>query len=158
MRGIKLTIKAFQPFRGRKIRASLRYSMVRAMLLGATLFLCAACISHPQTGVSGWSSSPTPARTGSAAGTSPGQKAETSDHETPQYENSGPVSGQTPPDQAKISSDRSSAVLGRRWCGPPVPEHENLLDRIVRILFKPDWCGPDPDVDTNISAGGAVGG
>jgi|SRR5690348_17813699 len=51
-----------------------------------------------------------------------------------------------------------SQVRGRYWCGPPVTENESFFDKVTRLLFSRDWCGPDPDVDTNISAGGAAGG
>ncbi|HEX8873037.1 MAG TPA: hypothetical protein VF780_00300 [Nitrosospira sp.] len=129
-----MTVRSFETFRGRKTRASLRYTAARFLLAGA-ISLCAACVSQPQTGVSGWDSGP--ARSGPAAETAPAQ---------------------TLPGQAETASGQSSAPLGRRWCGPPIPPHEDFLDKIVRILFMPDWCGPDADVDTNISAGGAAGG
>lgn len=55
------------------------------------------------------------------------------------------------------SRDRSPAVR-RCLCRPVIPANESLPDKLIRIFFGPDWCGPDPDVDTNISAGGAAGG
>jgi hypothetical protein len=57
-----------------------------------------------------------------------------------------------------VSSGWSTQGERSRSCRPVIPAFENLLDRFVRIFFGPDWCGPDPDVDTNISAGGAAGG
>jgi hypothetical protein len=61
-------------------------------------------------------------------------------------------------DQKESGSGWSSSVRGRRWCGPPIPENENFFHKVTRLLFSRDWCGPDPDVDTNIQAGGAAGG
>lgn len=41
----------------------------------------------------------------------------------------------------------------------PTPEPESLFRKIIRIFFGPDSPpGPNQDVDTNISAGGAGGG
>ena len=52
------------------------------------------------------------------------------------------------------SQDRSPP--GRSClCRPVVPANESLRDKFTRIFFGPDWCGPDPDVDTSISAGGS---
>jgi hypothetical protein len=60
--------------------------------------------------------------------------------------------------QKEEESGWSSPIRGRRWCGPPIPENENFFHKVTRLLFSRDWCGPDPDVDTNIQAGGAAGG
>jgi hypothetical protein len=73
-------------------------------------------------------------------------------------QNPSPASDQATPDQATPSPGWTYAGQGYRSCAPPIPENERLLDKIIRILAGPDWCGPDPDVDTNISAGGAAGG
>lgn len=48
----------------------------------------------------------------------------------------------------------------RQWGEDPSlpPEEEGFLDKLIRIFYGPDRPrGPDPDVDTNISAGGAGG-
>ncbi len=63
-----------------------------------------------------------------------------------------------PSEKTPTDSSLSSQGDRRRSCVPVIPASENLLERFVRIFFGPDWCGPDPDVDTNISAGGAAGG
>jgi hypothetical protein len=94
----------------------------------------------------------------SAAETPAGPKAVTSSQELPKPENSVPPAEQPLPDQAAASVGGQYPGQARRWCGPPIPENEGLLHKIIRILSGPDWCGPDPDVDTNISAGGAAGG
>jgi hypothetical protein len=139
-------------FEGKKISASistsLRYAKVRAAFLGAIVLLCAGCAAHSPGNASGWTWSEDSGRT----------KAVTSGQELPQSENSGPAAGQPAPDQAAASASGLYPGQARRWCAPPIPENEGLLHKIIRILSGPDWCGPDPDVDTNISAGGAAGG
>ena len=130
--------------------------MSRIMSLSAALFLCAACVSSAPENTSGWGSERPPARTDSA-GTTPGEKATTPGQTQPQDAN--PASEQATPEQATPSAGWTYAGQGyRRSCAPPIPENEGLLHKIIRILSGPDWCGPDPDVDTNISAGGAAGG
>jgi hypothetical protein len=130
--------------------------MSRIMPLSAALFLCAACVSSAPETTSGWGSERPPART-DAAGTTAGEKATTPGQTQPQEAN--PASEQTTPEQATPSAGWTHAGQGyRRSCAPPIPENEGLLHKIIRILSGPDWCGPDPDVDTNISAGGAAGG
>jgi hypothetical protein len=125
------------------------------------MLLCAGCAAHSPGNASGWAwrgdSGVAPVSARSVAETPAGPKAVTPG-QGPQAENSGPAAGQTPPDQAAVSTERSYAAQARRWCAPPIPENEGLLHKIIRILSGPDWCGPDPDVDTNISAGGAAGG
>lgn len=139
-------------FEGKKISASistpLRYAKVRAAFLGAIVLLCAGCAAHSPGNASGWAWSEDSGRT----------KAVTSGQELPKSENSGPAAGQPSPDQAAASASGPYPGQARRWCAPPIPENEGLLHKIIRILSGPDWCGPDPDVDTNISAGGAAGG
>ena len=49
----------------------------------------------------------------------------------------------------------STPVPGRYWCGPPIPKDEGFSEKVVRLLFGRDWCGPE---DTGITAGGAAGG
>ena len=129
-------------------------TIIRIMSLSAALFLCAACVSSAPENTSGWGSERPPARTDS---TTPGEKATTPGQTQPQEAN--PASGEATPEQATPSAGWTYAGQGyRRSCAPPIPENEGLLHKIIRILSGPDWCGPDPDVDTNISAGGAAGG
>jgi hypothetical protein len=125
------------------------------MLVSAALFLCAACVSTaPENTSSGWDNERSPAPASSAA--SAGEKAVAPEQTGSQ--NPSPASGQATPDQATPSPGWTYAGQGYRSCAPPIPENERLLDKIIRILAGPDRCGPDPDVDTNISAGGAAGG
>ena len=131
-------------------------TIIRIMSLSAALFLCAACVSTaPENPSSGWGNERSPAPMNSAA--TSGEKAIAPDRTQPQE--ASPASGEATPEQATPSAGWTYAGQGyRRSCAPPIPENEGLLHKIIRILSGPDWCGPDPDVDTNISAGGAAGG
>ena len=61
-------------------------------------------------------------------------------------------------EESAVRDSQDQSPPGRRClCRPVVPANESLRDKFIRIFFGPDWCGPDPDVDTNISAGGAAG-
>lgn len=166
MEGLRRVITVFQAFAGRRIYAScflmlpasLKHATARAIYLCATLFLCAACVSQSPGGTSEWGSVTMPGRASSVTETPPGQKAVTTGQEVSPSENRGSASGQAAADQPGSSTGWATAGQTRRSCAPPIPENEGLLHKIVRILSGPDWCGPDPDVDTNISAGGAAGG
>jgi hypothetical protein len=124
--------------------------MSRILSLSASLFLCAACVSSAPENTSGWERPPVSAavRTPDQKTVAPGQS---------QSSEATPASGQAASNQATPSAGWTYAGQGYRQCPPP-PENERLLDKVIRILSGPDRCGPDPDVDTNISAGGAAGG
>jgi hypothetical protein len=141
---------------GSLLSAAFGKVIVRIMSVCAALFLCAACVSTvPENTSSGWGNEKSSAPMNSAA--TSGEKAVAQDQAQPQE--ASPASGQATPEQATPSAGWTYAGQGyRRSCAPPIPENERLLDKIIRILSGPDWCGPDPDVDTNISAGGAAGG
>jgi len=128
----------------------------KAVSLGAIMFLFTACASYSPGSPSGWGNPTSPAGTGTVAGTA-GQKPGTPAGESPQPQGTAPTLGQTPPEQA-APSGWSSAGQERQPCPLPIPENEGFLHKVVRILSGPDRCGPDLDVDTNISAGGAAGG
>ena len=126
--------------------------MFRIMPLSAALFLCVACVSSAPENTSGWERPPVSSavRTPDQKTVAPGQIQSTE---------ATPASAQATPEQATPSAGWTYAGQGyRRSCAPPIPENEGLLHKIIRILSGPDWCGPDPDVDTNIAAGGAAGG
>lgn len=106
-----------------------------------TLLLCLALTSCAQLGPAPGDNVKAPA--GSRATSAAAQAA---------------TSNEVRPDQKEAESGWSSPIRGRRWCGPPIPENENFFHKVTRLLFSRDWCGPDPDVDTNIQAGGAAGG
>jgi hypothetical protein len=131
-------------------------AVFKAISFGAIMFLCTACASYSPGNPSGWGNPASPAPAGTVPATA-GQKPGTPSGESPQPQGAATVPGQTPPEQA-APSGWSSAGQGRQPCGPPIPENEGFLHKVVRILSGPDRCGPDLDVDTNISAGGAAGG
>jgi len=61
-------------------------------------------------------------------------------------------------EESTVRNSQDRSPPGRSClCRPVVPANESLRDKFTRIFFGPDWCGPDPDVDTSISAGGAAG-
>jgi hypothetical protein len=63
---------------------------------------------------------------------------------------------QNPPDQASATSETCEEQAAASWAAPP---KESLFKRILRVLYGPNTPpGPNTDVDTNISAGGAAGG
>lgn len=64
---------------------------------------------------------------------------------------------QTSPNQAG-HSPASSSTGNSGDCRQEIPIQENFLDKVIRVLFRPNRCGHSQDVDTNISAGGAGGG
>lgn len=68
--------------------------------------------------------------------------------------NSTPV--ENAPDQANAASKTCEEQAATSWATPP---KESLLNKILRVLYGPNTPpGPNTDVDTNISAGGAAGG
>ncbi|MGH8763386.1 MAG: hypothetical protein ACREUR_09175 [Nitrosospira sp.] len=71
-------------------------------------------------------------------------------------------STQGAPDQAGPPSGWSSAGQvprsGSESCRYSTPEEETFLCKFIRIFYGPDTPrGPNPDVENNISAGGAGG-
>ncbi|SCX37852.1 hypothetical protein [Nitrosospira sp. Nsp1] len=60
------------------------------------------------------------------------------------------------PDQVSATSKTCKEQAATSWATPP---KESLLKKILRVLYGPNTPpGPNTDVDTNISAGGAAGG
>ncbi len=60
------------------------------------------------------------------------------------------------PDQASATSETCEEQAATSWTTPP---KESLFRKILRVLYGPNTPpGPNTDVDTNISAGGAAGG
>ena len=64
-----------------------------------------------------------------------------------------------PPDQANSSSSSSSVeqAPGSGSCRYATPEQESFFCKMRRIFYGRDSSGPNRDVDSNISAGGAGG-
>jgi hypothetical protein len=72
----------------------------------------------------------------------------------PSGENS--ISSKNVPDQASTTSETCEEQANTSSATPP---KESLFKKILRVLRGPDTpTGPNTDVDTNISAGGAAGG
>ena len=81
-------------------------------------------------------------------------KATCQDVSPPGSGNSTPVANA--PDQASATSKTCEEQAATSWATPP---KESLLKKILRVLYGPNKPpGPNTDVDTNISAGGAAGG
>jgi hypothetical protein len=66
------------------------------------------------------------------------------------------ISGKNEADQAAAKSGSCDRQADESQATPP---KESLFKRILRVLYGPNTPpGPNTDVDTNISAGGAAGG
>lgn len=66
------------------------------------------------------------------------------------------ISGKNEADQAAAKSGPCDRQADKSQATPP---NESLFRRILRVLSGPNTPpGPNTDVDTNISAGGAAGG
>lgn len=63
-----------------------------------------------------------------------------------------------PAGAAQQEGSDSSPAAGAAACGHEIPVRESLLDKVIRILFRPDECGRNQGTDTSLSAGGAGGG
>jgi hypothetical protein len=129
-----------------------------ATLVGIMIFTMAG-VSHAQTGTAGHDGASIPGQGVSAARQSSSeQKDAASDQENLPQKNDGAAPGQGAPQSGSPSTSLPSTQepgLGE----PPAPEPESLFRKIIRIFFGPDSPpGPNRDVDTNISAGGAGGG
>jgi hypothetical protein len=67
-----------------------------------------------------------------------------------------PALAEDAPDQTSATSEACEEQAGSNWTTPP---KESLFKKILRVLQGPNTPpGPNTDVDTNISAGGAAGG
>lgn len=101
------------------------------------------------------------AQSGGTTGQSPpGQKGAASGQESSLPRNDDTPTGQDMPNHSgspsvSLPSDQE-ASLGE---DPPPPEPRSLFHKIIKIFFgRNSLPGPNRDVDTNISAGGAGGG
>lgn len=66
--------------------------------------------------------------------------------------------GQDTPAQSDASSGKS-CTEEEPSCEQSAPEQKSFLQKLIKILYGPNTPpGPNTDVDTNISAGGAAGG
>ena len=115
--------------------------------------------SHAQTGAGERSSAPA-SRQGDSLAEKPlsGPNAET-DQRNSQSRNEGSAPGQGASDQSVASTSKGCTEENLASCDQSTPQQESFLHKLIRILYGPDTPpGPNPDVDTNISAGGAAGG
>lgn len=71
----------------------------------------------------------------------------------------GAISALRTSDQARSSSNWLSAdqAAGSGSCRYATPEQESFFCKIKRIFYERDSSGPNRDMDSNISAGGAGG-
>ena len=65
---------------------------------------------------------------------------------------------ETAPAQENISGEEQTGEKSTGLCREDAEHQEGLLHRILCFFLAPPLGGPNPDVDTNISAGGAGGG
>lgn len=124
---------------------ALKSSAARSAIL-ASIILGVASLSYAQTTSAAEQEGASPAKQG--WGDTKGQSP------SPQKGNS--------PDQAAPPSGWSSAGQiprsGSESCRFSTPEEETFLCKFIRIFYGPDTPrGPNPDVEDNISAGGAGG-
>ncbi|MEO7560853.1 MAG: hypothetical protein ABIT23_11415 [Nitrosospira sp.] len=143
-----------------KHNSILKNSAIRSVVLAGIVMYTVASVSHAQTGATGRDITPVPGQGGSAAGqSSPGQQGATPSPGGSLPKNSNAASGQGTSDQTDASPVPSSAKQESGPGGHSTPEQESFLRKIIRIFSGPDSSsGPNRDVDTNISAGGAAGG
>lgn len=143
-----------------KHNSILKNSAIRPAVLAGIMMYALASVSHAQTGATGHDIAPIPEQDGPAAGqSSPGQQGATSDRGDSPSKNDNAASGQGTSDQTDDSPVPSPAKQESGLDGHAPPQQESFLRKIVRILFGRDSSsGPNRDVDTNISAGGAGGG
>lgn len=128
--------------------SALKNSAARSVML-ASIILGVAGLSYAQTGAAEQAGAST-AKQG--WGDAKGQSA-------PSQNGS---STQGTPDQTGSPSGWSSAGQvprsGSESCRYSTPEEETFLCKLIRIFYGPDTPrGPNPDVEDNISAGGAGG-
>ncbi|SEP04929.1 hypothetical protein [Nitrosovibrio sp. Nv6] len=128
--------------------------IARSWILACTIFFGIAAASPVQGDNAGKDTGSMPARPGSAAGAQPGQGNDTAGQKATAPEDGSSSPSQGAPDQ----TGSSSASRESGTCRQPIPDQEGFFRKVIGLLFAPDSCGPNRDVDTNISAGGAGGG
>lgn len=131
----------------------MKSGIARSLILACTIFFGIAAVSPAQADKAGKDTG-SMQRPGSAAGAQPGQGNDRAGQKATASEDNSSSPSQGAPDQ----TDSSSAGRESGSCGQSMPEPEGFFRKVIRLLFAPNSCGPDRDVDTNISAGGAGGG
>jgi hypothetical protein len=88
-----------------------------------------------------------------------GQESDKIDQRNPQFKSDEPSVVPDAPAQPGSLSGNAYADQKSTRCQEVAPVQESFLKKLLKILYGPDTPpGPNPDVDTNISAGGAGGG
>lgn len=144
-----------------KHNSILKNSAIRSVvLLAGIVMYTVANVSHAQTGATGHDIAPVPGQDGSVTGQpSPRQQGTTPSAGGSPPKNGNAASGQGTSDQTDASPVPPSAKQESGPGGHSTPKQESFLRKIIRIFSGPDSSsGPNRDVDTNISAGGAAGG
>ena len=119
-----------------------------------------ASSSHAQTGAVQQGNPLVSEQGGSLAGhSSSGQDGGKTDQRNPQSKSEGSSALQDAPSQPDSLSGNACTDQQSASCEEVAPVKEGFLKKLLRILYGRDTpSGPNPDVDTNISAGGAGGG
>jgi hypothetical protein len=96
------------------------------------------------------------AQTGGESPTAQEEKNKAACHGVQPSEGRNSAPAENAPDQASATSETCGERADTSWDTPP---KESLFKKILRVLYGPNTPpGPNTDVDTNISAGGAAGG
>ncbi|SCY35380.1 hypothetical protein SAMN05216420_10533 [Nitrosospira sp. Nl5] len=130
-------------------------ALARSVVLAGILIFAAAGVSHAQSDKVGKDSASTPETPGPKAAQSGRENSPGEQKNTPAKKDG------DAPDQlgADVSPNEDCEEQEADACEQPAPEQKSFLRRIMKLFYGPDRPpGPDPDVDTNISAGGAGGG
>lgn len=133
----------------------LQHPLARSVLLAGILFFATAVVSHAQSDAAGQGGASMPEAHGSKA-TPPVSGDSSGDQK-----NKPPTKDGEAPGQGRLDalSNEQCAEQEAASCKQPAPEQESFLRRIIKLFQGRDTPpGPNPDVDTNISAGGAGGG
>ncbi|KIO50411.1 hypothetical protein [Nitrosospira sp. NpAV] len=143
-----------------KQNSILRSPAMQSAALAGIMILTMAGVPHAQTGAAGHDGASIPGQ-GVSTATQPSsrQKDAASDQESSPQKKGSAAPEQHTPDQSGSPASSLPSNQEPGWGESPAPEPESLFRKIIRIFFGPDSPpGPNPDVDTNISAGGAAGG
>ncbi|MDN5752109.1 MAG: hypothetical protein L0H15_02355 [Nitrosospira sp.] len=137
---------------------NLQHALARPAVLVGILIFTAAGISHAQGGSEEQASASMPETRGFKAAQSGREDSAEDRGKTPQKKDVD-AAGHGRHDGPDASSNEKCAEQEANACEQPAPEQESFLRRIIKLFYGRDRPpGPNPDVDTNISAGGAGGG
>ncbi|SOD40658.1 hypothetical protein [Nitrosovibrio sp. Nv4] len=132
----------------------MKSGIVRSLILACAIFFGTSVAPPAQADATGKNTGSMPACPDSTAEAQPLQGSDTTGQKATASEDDSPSPNKGAPDQTGSSSaDREPGS-----CGQSMPDQGGFFRKIIRMLSAPDSCGPNRDVDTNISAGGAGGG